>query len=390
MKLGKLLSSIAVFPWLKSTPDSSNVTTVQAPMRFNIDHESLKILVPMSRYTQIAYCLGTMENIRPGFYCRHGCTQFLNTELLYSWHDDLGSLTNGTAAGYIAADHDRKWLILQIRGAHSLSELVDFWSLAPEEYVSFGANRTVWLDREQNPFFCTPEAPDEYNMGQMVYTPCLVHSGYMRLYRQTMGHLLWDLEEYVTAGRFRDYRVFVAGHGVGGVLASLIGLDLQMRGYNNTIISFGASKFGNQAFANYFDQMRDARNMPLDASRNYFRVTKPFDPYIMMPPTLVYHHTAGEVFISDVDDDQPREDDTFFCPGQRNPYCSAATDASNPLSVISWLFFELVHLHYFTELRGCAIDHAYIPLRDIEPADMEEPYNQRNKFKWERDDFWSD
>lgn len=375
-KVTSILASLAILLWLEKT-NSASIFTNQASMRFNIDHESLKILVPMSRYTQIAYCLGSIENIRPKFQCRYGCTQFVNTELLYSWHDDFRSFTNGTAAGYIAADHDRKWLILQIRGAHSVSELITFWSTAPEEYVPFGTNRTAWLDPTRNPFYCSPEAPDEYNMGKLIYTPCQVHSGYMKLYRQTMGHLLWDLKQHISAARFRDYRFFVAGHGVGGVLASLIGLDLQIRGYNNTIISFGASKFGNKAFANYFDKMR-GDPQPLNASRNYFRVTKPFDPYIMMPTKSMYYHTSGEVYISDVDDDQPREDDTYFCLGQNNPYCSAKIG----LSVPSWLYFELVHLHYFTELRGCATDHAYIPINDIEPADMEEPYNQRNKIKW--------
>lgn len=111
------------------------------------------------------------------------------------------------------------------------------------------------------------------------------------------------------------------------MLASLIDLDLQIRGYNNTISSFGASKFGNKTFANYFENMC-GDPQPSNASHNYFRVTKPFDPYNLMPTKSIYHHTSGEMYISDVDDDQPREDDTYLCLGRYNPYCLAKIELS--------------------------------------------------------------
>lgn len=348
----------------------NQVSTQATPLhRYNIDHETLKLLVPLSRYAQISYCLGTIEGIYAPFRCRYGCTQFPQTELLYQWTDDF-TLFSSPVAGYLAADHQRKLLILMFRPSHSISEFLNGWRYSLTDYVPFDVDPEFWNNPSENPYFCDPTIIDNTNTARRVHQGCKVHRGLYRQYQLTMPALSETVELLANDPVFNGYRFVIAGHSTGGLMAAMVGTDFLIKGINNTVVTFGSARFGNEAFANWFDKTRNLIDSPYDSSRTYFRVTKPHDPYVRFPPSPFYHDTSGEVYISDVDSYEPREQETYFCPGQRNTYCSASTETD----LANWLFSESIHMHYFTDFHGCAIEHSYVPLKDIPPSDPENPY----------------
>lgn len=339
--------------------------------RYHIDHDTLKLLVPLSRYAQISYCLGTLENLRFPFRCRYGCTQFPQTELLNQWWQR--EWTDSPVAGYIALDHARKLLVLMFRGAHSTSDLLQSMRFRQTEFVPYRVDEDKWNDPATNPYYCNTTAIDP-DTGLYKEMGCKIHAGVNHMYKRTMLHLNEHLTEILSRPQWKHYRFVVAGHSMGGIIAALVAADYKMKGYDPTVVTFGSPKFGNRAFANWYDQLFDTQSTEsilTDHRRRYFRVTKEHDVYTHLPFSPWYYPTSGEVFISDSEVDQPSEDHVYFCAGQENSLCSHTT-YTDPASL---LFSEPTHMHYFTDLHGCALDHSYIPIRDVPPpANIDGPY----------------
>lgn len=341
------------------------------PHRWNIDRETLKLLVPISRYAQISYCLGTLENIRQPFVCRYGCTQFPESKLLFAWWED--SLFDSPIAGYFVDDPKNKQLILMFRGAHSISDVIHSFQFQMTDFIPFGTDPEKWNSPNENPFYCNETVTDRLT-GRYINMGCKVHRGIQHMYLKTMEMCSRFVSDTVKDPAYADYRFVIAGHSLGGIIATMAGADFKMRGYSPTVISFGSPKFGNRGFTKWFDELFETQaheNSLITSQRSYFRVTKKHDAYTHFPLSRNYAHTSGEVFISDCDDPEPRENTVYFCAGQDNSFCSHKTKA-NPISV---LFTEPIHMNYFTDMHGCALEHSYVPIRDVPP-----PHDENNPY----------
>lgn len=343
--------------------------------RFPIDHETVKLLVPISRYAQISYCLGSFEGIRKPFRCRYGCTQFVKSELLYEWEGSL--IFDSPVAGYLVADHRAKQLVLMFRGAHSISDVVHSFMFRQSEYTPW-----TYLPENKgttNEFYCNGTFIDP-DSGHYVTQGCKIHEGVLQMYKRTMETIDDWVFRAATDPLYKDWRFIIAGHSLGGIIATLVGADFKLRGLDPTVISFGSPKFGNRGFANWYDDLFDTQSheqILTSSDRRYFRVTKNHDLYTHFPISPWYWHTSGEVYISDDIIDQPDEETVFFCSGQMNSLCSH-TSYTGPLSI---LFNEPIHMHYFTDLHGCALEHSYVPIRDVNPPySLDDPYS--NSINW--------
>lgn len=342
------------------------------PHRHNIDHETLKLLVPISRYAQISYCLGSLESITKPFRCRYGCTQFPNSEVLFEWWEE--SVFLSPVAGYVVADHKAKQLIVMFRGAHSVSDVYNSLFFRQTDFVPFDSDPETWKDPEQNPFYCNGTVIDPLT-GQYTKMGCKVHEGVQNMYYRTMEMCGRFVSERASDIFYKNYRFIIAGHSLGGIIATIVGADFKIRGLNPTVISLGSPKFANRGFTKWFDNLFDTNNRDNwlnGLERSYFRVTQKHDAYTHLPLGTHYAHTSGEVFISNCDDPAPREDSVYFCSGEDNTFCSYNTPA-NPISL---LFTEPIHMKYFTDLHGCALEHSYVPIKDVPPPlDPENPYS---------------
>ncbi|PRP83560.1 hypothetical protein PROFUN_09109 [Planoprotostelium fungivorum] len=75
-----------------------------------------------------------------------------------------------------------------------------------------------------------------------------VHGGFYDAYNSTLR--LWNIPQY------SQYQFFITGHSLGGALAVLSAVDLQLRGYNITgVATFGQPRVGLQDFINYFNSL---------------------------------------------------------------------------------------------------------------------------------------
>lgn len=102
---------------------------------------------------------------------------------------------------------------------------------------------------------------------------------------------------------YNSNTITITGHSLGGALGSLasIYLPLHISNINIKLITFGMSRIGNQAFADY-----------VDANINATHINNKKDPIPILPGNFIgYHHFSGEIHIEE-------NDNWVSCPGQDN------------------------------------------------------------------------
>lgn len=324
--------------------------------RFNIDKPTLVFLARMGRYAQISYCVESIEDIEYPFICRLGCTQFPHTTLLLQWYEH--GIFGRPVAGYMAVDSKRQEIVVMFRGTLFPSDLANSWNLlqtrfAPAPYTMPAAEwRANWAAK------CGD---------------CKVQTSLYNAYLRTMSYVAGPLED--ARKSFPGYRIVIGGHNLGGMMANLAAVDLRVRGYDVTVVTFGASKFGNAAMSQFVEHLfgQDTKEEPgfLLENNRYFRVTRKSDPFTHWPYMRAYTHTMGEVYISDDLLPTPGTDVTYFCFGRNSKFCSYGDRVDIETLLLAWD----AHYYYFVQFAGCATLHSYIPVYDLlPPAHDDDPY----------------
>ncbi|KAK0188491.1 lipase [Armillaria mellea] len=128
-----------------------------------------------------------------------------------------------------------------------------------------------------------------------------VHSGFKESQADSATTVLSSVRTAMS--RFSTASVTVVGHSLGGAIALLDGvyLDLQLPTASVSVISYGMPRVGNQAFADY-----------VDAHVSVSHVNNKKDPVPILPGRFLgFHHPSGEKHITD-------SNGWVACPGQDN------------------------------------------------------------------------
>lgn len=360
-----------------TTPLSSRPTTplfnlpIQLPSlsrrttKYNINANTLSFLVPIARYAQIAGCVVTTKSIVQPFKCVYGCDQFRDqTKMLKIWHERLG-LENYVSA-YMAADHTEKRVVLALKNSNYV--IWDYYQksrVGMREYLPYNTDAEVWNNTDANRFFCGGSSRDG---------ACRVHKGMLHMYKQYMRVIDQAVVETFDSPEFKDYKFIITGHSFAGGIATLMGADYKMRGYNPTVVSFGSPKIGNKNWAEWFDKLYNTEQdetMDREGYRTYYRVTKLQDQTGLMPVGFGYAHTSGEVFISTLDD-EPKAHSVFICKGQKNRRCLARHLPQPHKTFSSPLHY---HFNYFLDFIGCDPSDMYLGPKVVPLKDPNDPYS---------------
>lgn len=338
--------------------------------RYAIDMDVLKFLVPVARYGQISQCILGPNSISKEFKCRHGCAQFTDTKLLKLWHDREG--LKPYVSGYMAEDAARKWVILAIQDYRFVVwDKIARIRASQSDYVPWDFDKELFNDASFNPVPCGDPTDKTGNM------KCKVHAGLMHMYKETMKTIYKDVEAIISDPKFADHKFIIAGHSHAGSIATLVGANLKLRGFDPTVVSFGAPKIGNKPWADWFDKLFDTEtyeDQGLEGMRRYFRVTKKQDPWPLLPVGVQYTHPRGEVYITTTDQ-EPTPKQVLSCKGQENFLCSYSP-APNPVP----LYVGSNHWKYFVNFYGC--DSTMLGIdKIIAQKDPEDPYSFH--YTWE-------
>jgi predicted lipase len=114
-----------------------------------------------------------------------------------------------------------------------------------------------------------------------------VHSGFKDLYQVHRDTILKYLQEIIST--YPTYNVRITGHSLGGALATIMALDVQLNYniQNVKLLTFGSPRVGNAAFASAFNA----------STIQHFRLVHAKDPVPHFPEMLFgFHHAAEEVW----------------------------------------------------------------------------------------------
>ncbi|KKK13410.1 hypothetical protein ARAM_007720 [Aspergillus rambellii] len=214
-----------------------------------------------------------------------------------------------------------KRIIIAFRGTYSITNTIIDLSAYPQEYIPYDTGD---------------------NTGARC-TNCSVHSGFMTAWRHTRDTIL----ETVSAARtqYPDYSVVLVGHSLGGAVAALAGVEMQLRGWDPTVTTFGEPKIGNKGFVEFLDGVffdlktpsasasASASSVGTGVSRDkpwkFRRVTHADDPVPLLPlGEWGYESHAGEIYISRVDL-PPSVEDVVFCDGDHDEFCLSGAERSS-------------------------------------------------------------
>lgn len=133
-----------------------------------------------------------------------------------------------------------------------------------------------------------------------------------------------------------DYALVLIGHSLGGAVAALAGIEMDLRGWDPQVTTFGEPKVGNNGLANYMGELFGLggddgagatprpslhEEDPQDRRWRYHRVTHVSDPVPLLPlAEWKYEMHAGEIFISKTSL-PPFVLDVEYCEGAHDPRC---------------------------------------------------------------------
>ncbi|RDW57420.1 uncharacterized protein DSM5745_11504 [Aspergillus mulundensis] len=259
-------------------------------------------LEELSRIVDIAYCIGTTGVQKP-FQCLSHCQEFKGFELVNAWHTGFFL---SDSCGYVAISHppSPKRIVVAFRGTYSIPNAIVDLSLYPQEYVPF----TVGNDTDDD----TPDCID-----------CWVHLGFMNAWQSTRTIIMDTISALID--EYPDYTLTLVGHSLGGAVAALAGTEMQLRGWNPVVTTFGEPRVGNQAFVDFLDTV-----FQLDSGNEkwwkFRKVTHVNDPVPLIPLTeWGYEMHGGEIYISRVELPFSVED-VKYCQGGTDKDCISGAE----------------------------------------------------------------
>lgn len=284
-----------------------------------LDHISPQLfasLEELARIVDISYCVGSTGIYKP-FSCISRCDDFPDFELVDTFN--TGPLMSDSC-GYIALDHKKHRTIVAFRGTYSIANTIADLSTVPQEYVPYPAD---------------PDDGDGDPVGKADAEPpkcmnCTVHSGFWTSWQNTRKYVVPPLRELQKA--HPDYEIHLVGHSLGGAVAALAGLELEMKGWNPTVTTFGEPKVGNAGLRNYIDtafhlpKAQSLSRETMTEGGRYRRVTHVNDPVPLLPlHEWGYRPHAGEIFIAKPSL-QPSTHDIHPCVGDEDVNCIAKAE----------------------------------------------------------------
>ena len=303
LQLG-IATSISI-PGLPQTPVLQHASTSR-----NISIALFEDLEEFARIVDISYCVGlTSLGINKPFQCLSRCSEFPDFELVKTWN--TGPMLSDSC-GYVALDHKKERIIAAFRGTSSIANTIVDLSTVPQDYVPFDGS------------------DDGDDKDQPKCNNCTVHTGFHSAWLNTRDEILDDLREEVFS--YPQYKLHLVGHSLGGAVAALAALDVQARGWDPVVTTFGEPRIGNVGLVKFLDERFDLTSTgdtkSDDMKLKYRRVTHIDDPVPLLPLsewTFVMH--AGEIYISK-SGASPDILDLEHCEGDNDQECIAGQDST--------------------------------------------------------------
>lgn len=242
--------------------------------------------------------------------------------------------------GYVMVDYTNKTIIVVFRSSTTSQDWFSDFTIQPTKYSPI-SKREYWkLVKNKKLSPCQD---------------CQLHKGVSKFMR-TLGRDFLDKIEYILK-RYPDFKIVIAGHSLGAALASLVGIELRLKGYHPLVLTYASPKIFNSNLKDWVNELFDTETIhegiiktgKVDLKRGYFRVTHKNDYIPLVPP---FYKAAGlEIFIKKISLPHELEDLKYY--GMTSNIFPLMEYASDLSSFVDQLLHTYEHTSYFIYLKGC-------------------------------------
>lgn len=323
---------------LISSPLVSLATDVLFAAKTN--PQDYKDLVHFASIASIAYCLksglkpgklGKKETNCPQKRCKS--REFKDIEVVHTFdYNERG----GVGSGFYGLDHRKKQVLLVYRGSASSRDWFSNVDAMPVKY-----------DPTLNP---------ELKCEDFDCEGCLVHRGFYLFIRNNCPLIFEKVNEL--CNEYPDYQLVVVGHSLGGALAILGGLELNLMGQKPMVISFGSPKIGNQKLMDFIDNAFDTPGLESYIHTNkclqpgLIRVTHKNDFVPHLPPSaMLFSHAGYEYSINQRD--TPHPESSLVRKGSEFSASTINFKVPSPGKFWPEALGKYEHTHYFIKITDC-------------------------------------
>lgn len=274
------------------------------------------------------------------------------------------------SCGYIVLDHGGKRIIVAFRGTYSITNTIFDLATIPQEYVPYPGGlddspeklpdpedlsdshgllsrpwswyKTAkqrlrsWLGyskvkellivkhEHDNMGECKPSGPKCEN--------CTVHMGFYSSWKDCRRFIIPQLEHLYDL--YPSYTIHLVGHSLGGAVAALAALEIELLGWHPTVTTFGEPRIGNSGLRDYLNELFELSDGGSEdgSGARYRRMTHVNDPVPLLPLTeWGYKMHSGEIYISK-SELQPSVSDLRLCDGDEDVECIFGGEAEAPFA----------------------------------------------------------
>ncbi|KAL3230223.1 hypothetical protein RNJ44_01586 [Nakaseomyces bracarensis] len=247
---------------------------------------------------------------------------------------------NELGTGYLAVDHAKKVIILAFRASTTKQDWFSDFETYPTDYIPVSRDDYWKLVESGAIHECIG---------------CQVHKGFSR-FLETLGrHFLAKVQKILVC--YPDYHIVSVGHSLGASLAALAGIELKLRGYRVSVITYAQPKIFNRELKKWVDDLFNTRLLHaitayyscLKSASGYIRIVHKNDLVPKIPP--LYHHAGIEILINTKELPHNLNNLQYIGP---NNLIGTYTNGSNNLKD-RWgeLLHMYEHRNYFIALTGC-------------------------------------
>jgi len=212
----------------------------------------LPYLVYTAEFASASYCDGTFV-VNTKTQCKDPFCPTVTKNNVFT-EADFANKGNADTTGIVVRDVTSKTITVAYRGSQSIRN---------------------WFTNAQIEMKPMPE-----------WCPgCKVHLGFLEAFREEQATVVDSVTRLMKGNP--KYQLVVTGHSLGGAVATIAATELRKRGFEVSLVTYGAPRVGNEALAKL-----------ISASGANFRVTHLNDPVPRLPPlTLGYRHVEPEYHI---------------------------------------------------------------------------------------------
>lgn len=192
--------------------------------------------------------------------------------------------------GYLAVDHEKGVVILGFRSSTTQQDWYSDFEIYATDY------QPVSID-DYEELVATGKIPP--------CKDCKMHRGFHRFTDTLSSKYLARMIAILQY--FPEYRIVVTGHSMGAAMATIAGIELRLKGYEVTVLTYAPPRMFNRNMSKWVDEIFETATLhekflksgKVTFEKGYIRVVHIEDYIPMLPPQ--YHVSGIELLINKVD-----------------------------------------------------------------------------------------